>query len=81
MLTVWVVPKASRDELDGVHGDALKVRVTAPAERGRANRALTDLLEARCGVPVELIGGGTGRRKTVLLRGIGREQARRVLAL
>jgi len=81
LLTVWLVAGASRDAIGGVHGDALKVRVTAPAERGRANRAVAALLEARCGSPVELVAGGTGRRKVLLLRGMHREEARRVLAL
>jgi uncharacterized protein len=66
---VWVVPGASRDSIDGPHGDALKVRVTAPADKGRANQAVSDLLAAHFAAPVTLLRGETSRRKTFLVRG------------
>ncbi len=49
---VWIkaVAGASRDEIAGVIGDRLKVRVTAPAEGGRANKAICALLAKRFGV-------------------------------
>jgi uncharacterized protein (TIGR00251 family) len=61
---VWVVPGSSRDSVDGVHGAALKVRVSAPPERGRANQAVADLLTAHFGAPATLVRGATSRRKT-----------------
>ena len=45
-----VVPSASRDEVAGCLGDALKGRARAPAERGRANKAVEALLAAELGV-------------------------------
>jgi uncharacterized protein len=66
---VWVVPGASRDSVDGPHGGALKVRVAAPADKGRANQAVTDLLSAHFDAPVSLLRGETSRRKTFLVRG------------
>ncbi len=39
-LDLKVVPKSSRDCIAGWLGDALKVRVRAPAERGKANAAV-----------------------------------------
>jgi uncharacterized protein (TIGR00251 family) len=63
---VWVVPGASRTEIVGIYGNALRVRVAAPAERGRANRAVTDHLQAELGVRVRLIGGASSRRKRFL---------------
>ena len=45
-----VVPSASRDEVAGWLGDVLKGRVRAPAERGRANKAVEVLLAAELGV-------------------------------
>ena len=61
---VWVVPGASRDSIDGIHGDALKVRVTAPPDRGRANAAVAALLSDHFAAPVTLIRGATSRTKT-----------------
>ena len=43
-LKVKVVPGASRDEIAGWLGDALKVRVSAPPEKGKANAAVCALL-------------------------------------
>ena len=43
-LKVKVVPGASRDEIASWLGDALKVRVSAPPEKGKANKAVCKLL-------------------------------------
>ena len=70
-LTVWVVPGARRTEIVGPHGDALKVRVAAPAEAGRANGAMLSLLSNSLGVECRLLSGGSSRRKTVAIPGLG----------
>ena len=44
---VKVVPGASRDRIVGTLGQALKVAVSAPAEKGAANKALLKLLAKR----------------------------------
>jgi len=70
---VHVQPRARRTEVVGPVGGALKVRVTAPPERGRANEALVELLAGLVGVPkrdVAVVRGHTGRRKQVLVRGV-----------
>ena len=67
-----MVPGASRSEIVGVLGDRLKVRVASPAEGGKANRAVIELLAERLGLPVrdvELFSGHTSRDKTVRIRG------------
>jgi uncharacterized protein (TIGR00251 family) len=80
LVDVWVVPGASRDEVAGVHDGALRVRVSAPAEGGRANRAVGRVVAAhlggRRGAVVE---GLTSRRKQVLVRGVAIAAARRSL--
>lgn len=66
VLAVYVQPGAARDGVVGRHGDALKVRVAAPAEGGRANRAVQSLLAGGLEVPanaVELVSGAAHRRK------------------
>jgi uncharacterized protein (TIGR00251 family) len=68
LLSVYVQPKASRDLIDGVHGDRLKVRITAPPVDGRANAHLLDFLAGVFGVPrrrVTLLAGETGRAKRI----------------
>jgi uncharacterized protein (TIGR00251 family) len=70
-LAVWVVPSASRTEIAGLHGDAVRVRVSAPAEEGRANRAVSDLLrDAVGGARVELKRGSKSRRKVFAVSGV-----------
>ncbi len=79
-IVVWVVPGSSRDRIDGTHGDALKVRVAAAAERGRATAAVERLLRTRLGVSVEVVHGATSRRKTLLVRGMEPTEVARRLA-
>jgi uncharacterized protein (TIGR00251 family) len=72
-IAVVVSPGASRDELVGRHGDAWKVRVRAPADRGRANEAVCALLAGALGVPrasVQVVGGAASRHKIVEVRGV-----------
>lgn len=68
-MTIWVVPGASRSEIKGLHGDAVKVRVAAPPEGGRANDEVRSLLSAATGLRAELVSGATSRRKEILLYG------------
>jgi uncharacterized protein (TIGR00251 family) len=50
-LSVHVQPAAKRSEIVGLHGDALKVRLAAPAIDGRANAALLEFLRSGWGWP------------------------------
>ncbi len=78
---VRVQPRASRDAIEGEHGDALKIRLTAPPVNDRANEALVQLLAERLNVPlaaVRIVAGEKSRRKRVVVAGVKREQ---VLAL
>jgi uncharacterized protein (TIGR00251 family) len=83
-LDVWVQPRASRDAIAGVQAGALKVRITAPPVEGEANDALVRFLAKLLGIPkknVEILRGETGRRKTLLLKGVSTEAARKPLGL
>ncbi len=82
-LKVKAVPGASREGITGWLGDALKVRVTAPAEDGKANEAIKELLAGALGVPtrsVRIVAGGSSPRKVVEVSGIAADEARRRLA-
>lgn len=82
ILTLKVIPNAPRDEIAGWLGDALKVRVRAPAVEGRANAALTDLLAESLDLPrraVTLLRGERSRHKTVSIAGLALVEVRRRL--
>lgn len=67
-IRVFVQPRASRPGVAGVHGDALKVRVAAPPEDGRANDEVCHLLARALRVhrrAVVVSAGHTSRAKTV----------------
>jgi uncharacterized protein (TIGR00251 family) len=69
---VQVVPRASRDRLGPVHGDRLKVQLTAPPVDGAANEALVALVAAALGRSrgdVAIVRGHTGRKKTLRVNG------------
>jgi uncharacterized protein len=81
-LRLRVSPGARRSELVGRHGDGWKVRVAAPAEGGRANEAVLDLLAERLSMPrraLSIVSGHTTREKVVELAGIGRLESERRL--
>ena len=70
LLALHVQPGAKSSEVTGMHGDALKIRIAAPALDGRANDALAAFIAARLGVPknfVAVVKGATSRRKSVLV--------------
>ncbi|MGD0712925.1 MAG: DUF167 domain-containing protein [Gaiellaceae bacterium] len=78
-----VSPGAGRAEIIGRHGDAWKVRVTAPPEHGRANEAVLRLVAEALAVPREaltLVSGHGGRDKIVELTGVGPALVERRLA-
>ena len=73
---VQVVPRASRDRLGPVHGDRLKVQLTAPPVDGAANDALVELLAKSLGRrrgDVAIVRGQTGRKKTIRVAGSTRD--------
>jgi hypothetical protein len=70
---VRVHPRARRDQIAGVHNDALRLEVTTAPEGGAANRAVERLLAAALGVPardVAVVLGATSRSKVVAVDGL-----------
>ena len=68
---ITVQPRASKNEIVGLQGDALKVRLTAPPVEGAANRLCVELLAKSLRVrrsDVEIIHGHRSRAKKVLVR-------------
>ena len=75
LLAVHIQPKASRDCIDGLYGDRLKIRLTAPPVEGKANTHLRRYLARLFGVPrhqVILVSGEHGRVKRLRIKHAGR---------
>lgn len=69
---IHVTPRASRELVGGLHGDALRVRVCAPPAGGEANAACVQALARALDVrarDVDLDPGARGRRKRVRILG------------
>lgn len=83
LLRVRAQPGAKRERIVGVHGDALKVAVAAPPERGRANERIAEVLAEALDVPprdVSLLSGATSRDKRFVIAGRTPEECRALLA-
>lgn len=71
-LTLHIQPGAKRSEVAGLHGDALKIRLSSPPVEGRANEALLRFIADSFNVPlrqVELLRGTQSRHKMVKVTG------------
>lgn len=71
LLQLYVQPKASRDQIVGLHGDAIKIAITAPPVEGKANSHIQKLLATLFAVSksqVELVKGDLSRHKQVLIK-------------
>lgn len=77
VLSVRVLPGSRRGGVRGVHAGALKVAVAQPAEKGRANEALLELLAGLLGLSrgqVEILSGAGTSNKRVLISGLDRQR-------
>lgn len=71
-IDLLVSPRASRARLGPVHGDRIKIAVTAPPVDGAANKAVVEVIARALGVAksaVEVTAGHSSRRKTVRVEG------------
>ena len=71
ILSVRAQPNARRNAIVGEQAGALKIVVTAPPDKGRANEAILEILAETLGVKrshLELISGMTSKQKKVLIR-------------
>jgi uncharacterized protein (TIGR00251 family) len=81
-LRLRVIPGTVKPGIVGRYGDAWKLRVSAPPERGQANEATLDLLADTLGLPaanVRLVSGHGSRNKTVEVAGLTTAEAERRL--
>lgn len=81
-IAVRLQPRARRDEVVGMRGDAILIRVTAPPVDGRANAALCAFVAKRAGVPksaVAVVVGAGARDKVVEVAGVDEATLRAAL--
>jgi hypothetical protein len=81
LMTIKVVPGSSRTEIVGCQGKMLKVKIAAPPEKGKANKALTNFLAETFNLKkadVEIISGHTASIKQVFLAGACIETVNRI---
>ncbi|GIU10665.1 DUF167 family protein YggU [Shewanella glacialipiscicola] len=68
LLNLYIQPKASRDQIVGLHGNELKVAITAPPIDGKANAHLSKYLAKAFKVPksnIHIVKGELGRHKQI----------------
>ena len=71
LVVVWVVPGAARSQVAGLHAGALRVRVSAPPEAGKANRAAAEVVSRVLGGRgAAVVSGTAARRKEIVVRGV-----------
>lgn len=71
ILRCHLQPNSSSDEILGLHGDSLKLRITAPPIDGKANKHLIKWMSRMFDVPtsqVAILQGEMGRKKTLRIR-------------
>ncbi|MCC6511979.1 MAG: YggU family protein [Pirellulaceae bacterium] len=73
LLSVRASPGAKRNCLSGIHDGALKVSVTAPPDKGRANEAIVEVLADALKIAksnIQIVSGQTSRQKKFLIVGV-----------
>jgi uncharacterized protein (TIGR00251 family) len=79
--SVRLQPRASKNEIVGLQGISLKVRVTAPPVEGMANDALVELLSKELQTPrrnVCIVSGHSSRTKVIEISGVDLESVQRL---
>ena len=74
---IYVQPRASKNEVLGIHNDFLKIKLTSPPVDGAANTMLAKFLSKLLGVSkssLEIVSGEKSRNKTVKVKGISLEK-------
>ena len=81
-LDIRVLPRSSRNEIVEKQGNIYRIKLTAPAIEGKANKALITLLSKRLGLPkakIQLISGERSRTKSIRIHGLPPEQVEALL--
>ena len=75
--SVRVQPRSSKNEICGIYGDAIKIKLTSPPVEGEANEGLikflSDILKISKG-QIEIISGHKSRTKSIKITGVTKEK-------
>ncbi len=78
-LTIHVQPRSSRTCLCGIHGNALKMTITAPPVEGKANKEVVAFLAALLKIPrkdITIVSGAQSRTKRCRIGALTEDEAR-----
>lgn len=70
---VKIQPGSSKNEITGVFADCLKIKVSSPPEKGKANKAVIKVLSKKLDIPakqIEIIQGLTSAQKQICIYGL-----------
>ena len=73
IFTAKIIPASSKTSLAGILGGMLKIKIAAPAEKGKANKAVIDFLSEKIGVKknnIAIISGQSSPVKQIRISGI-----------
>lgn len=77
IVTLYIQPRASRNEIVGEQNGELKVRLTSPPVEGAANKLCCEFIAKLCGIPkrdISIISGDKSRHKRLLVTGLKYEE-------
>ena len=81
-IDVKVIPRSSKDEIVGKKDGVYRIKLTAPAIEGKANKALLKLLAKKLGLPkreIRIISGERSRMKSIRIDRLTLEQVKKLL--
>lgn len=74
--SAYILPRSSQNKISGLHGKALKIKLTAPPVDGEANKALVKFLGKILKTPpsrISIASGASGRNKSIFMEGFDKE--------
>lgn len=83
LLTLYVQPRASKNKLAGLHGNALKLYITSPPIDGQANKAVIALLAKILHLPkssITIVAGDKSRTKQIRITGMSFSELENMLS-
>ena len=84
VLNVKAQPRSSKAGVEGLLGDAVKVKIRCAPVDGKANKELTETLASAFGIPKSKVlfkSGETSKQKRILLTGVSPQEVRKIVGV